>query len=345
MSALTVRTLHMAALGGSALLLACSGPKATQAEVGVDASSVDAATDAAAPLAAEFENTPFAELVRSGRLEAADRVVSALPPGEREKPPLRFLRAKLALELGRAEEALKISEGLDTELPLMLDRITVLRAEAFWRAGRAEEAGDAFARLGGPYAIRAAEAYARAGNGEGVRKITAGFAADPKEKKSFEANVRRLRLRFEDERLALEDARWLATIGAAESGAEEGMRYLREKNKAALSESDLQARGKAFAEAGMIAEARQVAAEVERGGKPEHRTLGCMMRATALFHSRASYKEAERAFATCEKVAVKPDEKAAAAFLAARSLLRANLDDNSSFCSSGCSSAIRSRPR
>ena len=308
---------------------ACSPRASHQPDLSIDAGPpADAATDAAAPLAAEFENTPFADLVRTGRLEAADKVLAALPAAEREKPPLKLLRAKLALDLGRAEESIRLLEGLDTELPLLLDRITLLRGEAFWRAGRAEEAGDTFVRLGPTYAVRAAEAYARAGKGEGVRKALAGFALDPKQKKSSEANVRRLRLRFEDEHQALEDARWLATVGAAETGAEEGMRYLREKNKATLSDLELQARGKAFAEAGKIAEAREVASAVERGGKPEHRTLGCFMRATALFHARASYKEAERAFATCEKTAVQPEEKAEAAFLAARSLLRANSDDD-----------------
>lgn len=322
------RSLYRAAaLGVCAALFGCGQKPTTQIVVDAGALAEVDAGDAAAPLAAEFENTPFSELVREGKLEAADKMVNALPPAERDKPALKFLRAKLALDLGRAEEAIKISEGLEAELPLLLDRLTVLRAEAFWRAGRAEEAGDAFARLGGPYAIRAAEAYARAGNGEGVRKITAGYASDPKEKRSFEANVRRLRLRFEDERQALEDARWLATVGAAEPFAEEGMRYLREKNKATLALNDLEARGKAFAEAGKIGEAREVAAEIERGGKPEHRTLACFVRATALFHARSSYKEAEHQFSTCEKVATQPEEKAEAAFLAARALLRANADD------------------
>lgn len=287
----------------------------------------DAASDAAA-VGAEFEQKPFSELVRAGRLADADKLVAALSPEERAKPPLRFLQAYLALALGRADEALTSSESLDKDLPLLVDRITVLRAEAFWRAGRAEEAGDLFARLGPSYALRAAEAYARAGNAERVRKSAAN-GLDPKTKKrAGEASARRLRLRFEDDRQALEDARWLATVGAAEAGAEEGMHFLREK-KATLSPSELEARGKAFAEAGMIAEARSVATEIERGGKAEHRTLACFVRATALFHSRAHYKEAERAFSNCEKIAIQPEEKAESAFLAARALLRANDDDGS----------------
>lgn len=285
----------------------------------------DAAADAAA-LGAEFEQKPFSELVRAGRLDEADRLVAALPAEERQKPALRFLQAKLALALGRAEDALKSSEGLDKDLPILLDRVAVLRAEAFWRAGRAEEAGDAFARLGPTYALRAAEAYARAGNAEGVRKTTAD-GGDPRTKKrAGEATARRLRLRFEDERQAAADARWLATTGAAEAGAEEGMRWLREK-KLTLSMDELEARGKAFAEAGKITEARDVATEIEHGGKAEHRTLGCFVRAAALFHSRAQYKEAEHAFSSCEKMAAQPEEKAESAFLAARSLLRANEDD------------------
>lgn len=319
----------LAVLGLCAVVVGCdrSAIQSTRGNFFTDAAPapLDAAADAAA-LGAEFEQKPFSELVRAGRLQEADTLIAALPAEERRKPVLRFLQAKLALALGRAEDALKASEGLEQDLPILQGGVAVLRAEAFWRAGRADEAGDLFARLGPTFALRAAEAYARAGNAEGVRKTTVD-GGDPKlRKRADEATARRLRLRFEDERQAMADARWLATTGAAEAGAEEGMRYLREK-KLVLSQGELEIRAKAFAEAGKIAEARDVATEIEHGGKPEHRTLACFVRATALFHSRARYKEAEHGFSTCEKLASLPEEKAESAFLAARSLLRANEDD------------------
>ena len=280
----------------------------------------------AGDMAAQYIDVPFADLVRRGQWEPAARAVAALDKDMQERPEMRFVRAKIQLELGKAEDALTLLDGLDTALPGLIDRITLLRAESAWRAGRAEEAGGLFARLGPRYAVRAAEAYARAGNAEGVRKATA-IEVGEGNKRAREAKLRGLRLRFEDEANAQGDARWLATFGAAEEGGEEGMRYLREK-KITLNEHELEARGKALAEAGKVNEVREVASAVEQGGKPAHHTLACFMRASALYHSRASYKEAHQAFSLCEKVARDVDEKAESAFLASRALLRADLDDD-----------------
>jgi soluble lytic murein transglycosylase len=123
------------------------------------------------PLLADGPGAEGRASFEAGRLDEAVRKLGKSP-----EPGAAFLRALALSHLGRPEEALKASEGLDAKLPDVADRIAALRAEALEATSRSGEALEAWGAvpdgsLRGPDARLARARLAEAGGDAAAARL------------------------------------------------------------------------------------------------------------------------------------------------------------------------------
>jgi len=115
---------------------------------------------AAPPASASPSDAGYAALVRAERWADARKALEALPEAERTKPELRFVRARVALELDDAAAALTLLEGLHTAVPQLAPQIAETRARAQLRVGPFADAARYFEQRGDTESLlSAASAY------------------------------------------------------------------------------------------------------------------------------------------------------------------------------------------
>ncbi len=95
---------------------------------------------AAPPAATTASDTGYAALVRAERWADARQTLEALPEISRAQPEVRFVRARVALELDDAAAALTLLEGLHIAVPQLAPQIAEARARAQLRIGPFAEA-------------------------------------------------------------------------------------------------------------------------------------------------------------------------------------------------------------
>jgi soluble lytic murein transglycosylase len=101
--------------------------------------------------------------------EAASRI-DALPSATRDRPEVRYARARAALGTDDGARALALLDGLEARLPLLAPDIAHARAEAQLLAGPYGAAAAYFARSSRPLdLLRAADAYEKAGDPASAR--------------------------------------------------------------------------------------------------------------------------------------------------------------------------------
>ncbi len=273
------------------------------------ASASAPATDSASALAPELiSDTPWPALVRDEEWDAAWRALEALPDGDRSRPEVRYVRARVALARGDAAGALPLLDGLEGVLPLLADDVARRRAEAKLAVGPFEEAGEWFAmRVSPGPQLDAARAFEKAHDARRARAAADRVIASERRTRDEEAQARALRVRVTDppgdpERA---DARWLAMQGADLPASAEALALVAKIDpKRPLAADELMTRAHVLSDAGRADDAlraielvadrargRQVheprsractrdgplsrTRPVERGREGAHRVCGC----------------------------------------------------------------------
>jgi soluble lytic murein transglycosylase len=233
------------------------------------------------------------------RWAEAAALLDALPESERERPEIRYVRARVALSMKDAGRAAALLAGLEQRLPMLAEDIVRYRAEATEESGPFAEAAAYFAR--GTKArdfVRAARAFEKAGDAQAARQMAerAVTAAQRSKSRRDEAAARSLRARLQaspEGAAAAADLRWIA-VNAPLAPEAEGAVATLERLKQPLSMKEKVRSIEAMLDSGSPNEA---AAEVEKlTGKPGAPARELLhLRAMALYKAR-SYAEAAKAF-------------------------------------------------
>ena len=268
---------------------------------------------------------------RAGRYADAARALDAEPMlGQR--PDLKLARAKAALELGDAGQAVTLLVGLETDLPALEGKIRRLRAEAELSAGPYADAAAYFATKADPESVaRAALARERAGDYAEASALAGRVVNELKGKRlhATEVLARSVRARSAAKLgvkvQAANDLRWLALEDAL--GSPDADTHLAAvAPERALTKEERLGRALTFGRAGAV---ERTETELERlataPGPPITSGRLERARAFALYYARRDYKKANELFA---RAARGPGVDAAeCTFYAARSLARAQDDE------------------
>lgn len=245
--------------------------------------------------------TAWIEAVRLDRWAEAAALIDALPEAERDKPEIRYVRARAALFAKDAARAAQLLEGLDKKLPVLAEDIARYRAEAALAVGPFGEAAAYFAR--GTKArdyLRAGEAYEKAGDIASARQMAekAVTAAERARARREEAAARAMRARLQpkpDGPAAMGDRRWIA-VEAPLSAEAAAAREALEQQKQPLVMKEKVRSIEAMIETGGASEAPAAIDKLmAEKGAPKRELLH--LRAMALYKARA-FAEAVKAFQT-----------------------------------------------
>jgi len=267
--------------------------------------------------------------VRLERWAEAAEKIDALPQAVRDKPEVKYARARSALGVGDHAKARDLLSGLEEALPTIAGDVARYRAEACAVAGPYAEAAAFFAKS--PRArdlARAADAYERAGDLPAARKMAerAVTVAQKANTKSAEASARAVRSRLAQGgatgAAALADLRWIATFAP---GTPEGRaaRETLEKTKTALTGREVEARINALLDA---ARGEEAVAEIEGPlGATLPQPVKLHLHAMSLYKARR-YEDAVTAFEKAAKSGT--GREAEELHFAARALARSERDDD-----------------
>jgi len=293
------------------------------------------ASASAAPLApASSSNAGYAALVRAERWADAGKILDALPEPERTKPEVRFVRARVALELDDAAAALTLLEGLHIAVPQLAPQIAEARARAQLRVGPFAEAARYFEQRGDTESLLSAASAHQ----QDLALPKARMALDrvlarlgkSKRTRSAEVRARALRATLSsqvgDRGTAIADYRWLALAAPLRPESDLALRVLDGVAATRLSKSEHLDRATKLAEAGRIeATEAELALVAKAPGSPAPIGRLTYLRAFALYAARSNYAKAAELF---ERAAREdPDNAPRALFFAARALSRGQLDE------------------
>jgi len=322
------------------LLAACDrgahgAPSSATSAPSLAHSAAGPSLSASAPQAVVAAAPSFAPLVRAERWADARTALDALSASQRAEPEVRFVRARVALELDDARAALSELTALETALPMLSDEIAAARARAQLSVGPFADAAAYFERRGDTEAlICAAKAYQ-----SDVALPKARLALDrvlarlgkSKHVRDSEVRARALRAplaaQMGDKGTATADYRWLALAAPLRPESAVALRALESAGGVGrLSKSEHLDRASALAEAGRIdATEAELALVAKAPGSPAPIGRTTYLRAFALYSARGDYTKAAELF---ERAAREDPESAPQAlFYAARSLSRGQLDE------------------
>jgi soluble lytic murein transglycosylase len=290
---------------------------------------------ASAAVTATAATPAFATLVRAERWADARAALDASPATERAQPEMRFVRARVDLELEDAKAALAELAGLEIALPVLSDEIAAARARAQLSVGPFAEAAQYFERRGDTEALLcAAKAYQSDALLPKARlALDRVLARLGKSKRARDAEVRARALRAPlaaqvgDKGTATADYRWLALAAPLRPESDVALQALESAGGASrLSKSEHLDRASALAEAGRVdATEAELALVAKAPGSPAPIGRLTYLRAFSLYAARGDYTKAAELF---ERAAREDPESAPQAlFYAARSLSRGQLDD------------------
>jgi soluble lytic murein transglycosylase len=266
------------------------------------------------------------EAVRLERWAEAAAQIDALPDADRARPEMRYVRARAAVGSGDGGKAVSLLAGLEPQLPLLADDIPRWRAEAELAAGPYADAAAYFAKSARPRDLaKAAVAYDKAGDtASALRSADLAVAAAARGKSAREeASARMVRARLRQSKTgdaaAEPDYRWVATHVPGSADGRAAADAL-EKMKRPLSPKEKLQSVDGLVDSG----SPEAAAEIERMGKAPELLHA---RAMALYKAR-DYPEAAKAFQAAAKAPGKNGQEAEDWFYAARSMARADRDED-----------------
>jgi soluble lytic murein transglycosylase len=273
---------------------------------------------------------PWADAVRLARWADAARGLDALTPAEKDRPEIRYVRARVALAQADSKTAVKLLEGLDSQLPLIADDVARYRADAKLVAGPFLEAGEYFASRSTPGALlKASHAFEKAGDSARARGACDRVISNDRHTRSqeAEARARRVRLAVRTAGEDAADARWISVYAPDLAVAKEAETALARLDAAhALTTDEQMTRAHAFMEAGQtddtLRAVDRVASSPGRAIPPLDRMR---VKADALFRSHGRYLDAAKALDEC--AAIGGVHAAEDSLHAARALSRADHDD------------------
>ena len=274
---------------------------------------------------------PWPALVRDEEWDAAWQALDAVPDGDKSRPEVRYVRARVALSRGDAAGALPLLEGLETALPLLADDVARRRAEARLAVGPFALAGEWFAmRVSPGPQLDAARAFEKAHDPRRARAAADRVVSTERKTRDEEAEARALRVRVTDPPGDVEraDARWLATQGADLPAAADALALAAKLDpKHPLTSEEWMGRARVLADAGRVDEAlRSIDQAAGAPGADKLTTLSReRARGMALYHARGRSSEAAKVLAECAGAA--GAKGAEDAFYAARALSRADRDE------------------
>ena len=289
------------------------------------ASSVGAAAAEAAP-------PSWIDSVRLERWAEATTRLDALPEEMKERPDVRYVRARAAVGVGDGAKALALLDGLETRLPLLTQDIIKWRAEAQLLAGSYGEAAAYFSRSQKARDLtRAAEAFEKAGDAASARAaadraVAAAANKGAKGKEEVAARMARARLHQAkgEDALAEPDLRWVATHAPTSAEGRAATDALEKLKKPLTPKERLQAIDGLVdpgnPEAGPLIEKMARESAAAQGG-PKGEVLHSQ--AMALYRAR-SFAEAARVFK--EAAGTHGAHEAEDLFYEARSLARVERD-------------------
>lgn len=249
-------------------LLGCSRPAASgavrsDASVGALKSSeeINQAAIRSEPLQAP-PVPAWTHALRMERWNEALRLIDAEPPEVRARPEVRYAGAAAAQRVGEFARVIELLSDLETELPLLAERIQARRAQAALSARQAQLALDYYgARTDVESRLRVAEAHAVMGERAlATASLSSLLAKLPKRASNCDVEARARRLLSDllpDDAPALvaNELRWLALkapLCPASEGADDQLAALGKRY--ALTKSERAERARAFAGAGRIDE-------------------------------------------------------------------------------------------
>jgi len=292
--------------------------------------------EAGAP-GSESPGAPWPALVAATEWDGAWRALQLLPVEERDRPEIRYVRARVALARKDAAAALPLLDGLESTLPLLASDVERRRAEAEIVVGPFAAGAEWFAARPTPGSqLDAARAFEKARDFRRARASADRVVVADKRTRDEEAEARALRSRLpepaeasvemSDEQRA--DARWLATLGADLPAAGEGLALLaRVDPRHPLTADEWMLRAKVLSDGGRLEEAIH-AVELSAfapGADKIHNVDRERARGMALYHARGHWSEASRVLAECATVG--GQHAAEDAFYSARALSRADRDE------------------
>lgn len=275
----------------------------------------------------------YPEAVRLRDWTTALRLLEAAPAAEQARPEVRYLRGRIALELGDPKAALQAVADLEGKAPLLAPEIRQLRAEAHLAAGNADEVVAYYGAQTEPTAwLVAARALADAERWNEARvwadKIVAASAKQRSQ--SFKAEARALRARIAEAQghryQAIADHRWLALEAPTEEladGSPDALVRLDPKQR--LTKAQHMKRAEALARAGRLeAVERELEALKKAPGATPTEAETTSVLAEALYRSRRDYVRAAELFARAARLS--PVQRDRHLYFEANSLSRAHRD-------------------
>jgi soluble lytic murein transglycosylase len=291
------------------------------------------AADRPAPEAPEDR---WVESIRAGDFREAERRLATLPPARTSTAEVRFVRARIALEIGDFSAARPLLEHLEQELPLLAKEIAKARADCALAAGPYDEAARFYSLRGDPDSlVKAALALERAGKLAEARTSldhALRLLGSDDDVASVALRVRARAARahvatlLHDTATAETDFRWLAIEApVTEAGGRAVAALAALSPPTRLTAEQQLIRAKRFAEAGRIDDAL---ACIDAAAAPARDTpsAAALVRARgfAYYASRADYLKAAELLEQSARLDAK--EAARDSFFSARALARAGDD-------------------
>ncbi len=298
----------------------------------VEAVTASAVTSHPAPtLPIEQQDPPWRRALRvldyASAVESFDREHS-----EPTEPGLRFVRAKLAFELGQHQRLTELCPGLAEAIPRMGQQIRRWCALAALQAGDAPDIARDLARSTRvDDALLAIDELVVLGEFDAAKQALRDlWDRSDKAPLSQRARIRLSRARLLEqlkEPAAREDYRWLALSASSEtaaSGADEAWERLTGK---ALSKRERFERAEAFTKAAQVDAVKRELEKLQTApGPPIAEVLRLRTLAWAYYKSRRDYERASELFSKCARL--DKTYRTQDMFYAARSLSRAHRDED-----------------
>ncbi|HLV19783.1 MAG TPA: transglycosylase SLT domain-containing protein [Polyangiaceae bacterium] len=281
------------------------------------------------------EPLEWIELVRAKQWAEAAEAIDALDEPERDRPDVRYVRARVAMELADHAGAATLLEGLEQQLPMFSSEIAEQRARCELEVGPYDRAAAYFIREGSPRALlQAAAALRRAGELARARQLTDRVLASLRklrsrsERERLEIEARALRAELAEQqghkRQAIADLRWLS-IAAPTSPQAAGVDERLEKMAAPpLTGKQRLERAVHMAKQGLVEQTERELERIELGAQIAKAQI-LRTRAWALYSSRRDYALASELLE--KAVSLGSPEPVRDLFYAARARSRANEDE------------------
>ncbi|MBL8740704.1 MAG: transglycosylase SLT domain-containing protein, partial [Myxococcales bacterium] len=322
-----LRSWHLPLLG----CLACAdaqsvgAPPTLSTTVPADQAAVSPEASASAVPVPPPPDTPWLAAVRLERYREAQQELDKLDEATKSKPEMRYLRARVASEIGAHKQVRELTDSLN--LPMFADEIARLRAEAALEVGPYADAIAFYEKSGRPRdLVKAAKAAQRAG--EPKRALTIADKALKESQRlkrpSDERQAHGVRVQILTEQgrgpEAASDLKWLATQFPASPEGREARKQI-DAQKLSLTDKDKRQVIDALLEAGAGKDAVEL---VEKWGPSFSKAELAHRRAEALFKTRA-YTKAADAFLAAAKL--ESGRTAEQLYYAARALARSKRED------------------